>query len=222
MRKDVEEKVEKILKEIVEEANQKETRSALRNGKNEILRRIVHVCIPLTLIYYIIPPEMWGYMGRENGLFLVFISLLIFEAIRIKKKITIPGFRHYEARRLSAAAWAGTALFISFSLFPMEIVVPSVIAMGVIDPLNGEMRRSRYYPWIPSALSIFIYFIGLSLFSNYNILIILLLSAIGGLIAVASEIPHLWIDDDFMMIITPAVILYILILAMAAAGIPMT
>ena len=222
MRKDVEVKVEKILKEIVEEANQKETRSALHSGKNEILRRIVHLCIPLTLIYYIIPQEMWGYMGRENGLLLVFISLLVFEAIRIKKKITIPGFRHYEARRLSAAAWAGIALFISFSLFPMEIVVPSVVAMGIIDPLNGEMRRSRYYPWIPSALSVLIYFIGLSLLSNYNVLIILLFSAIGGLIAVAAEIPHLWVDDDFMMIMTPTAVLYILILAMTAAGIPMT
>lgn len=223
MKKDVEEKVEKILKEIVEEANQKETRSALRDGKNEIFRRIVHICIPLTLVYYIVPPEMWGYWGgRENGLLLVFLGALIFEIIRIKKKVTIPGFRHYEAGRLSAAAWASIALFISFTLFPMEIVVPSVIVMGVIDPLNGEMRRSRYYPWIPSALSVLIYFISLSLLSNYNMLIILLLSIIGGVIAMASEIPRLWIDDDFMMIMTPATLLYVLILAMTAAGIPMT
>ena len=104
----------------------------------------------------------------------------------------------------------------------MEIVVPSVIAMGLIDPLNGEMRRSKYYPWIPGAASVTIYLVCLFLISNYNPLIILLFSATGGLVAMASEIPHLWVDDDFMMIMTPTAVLYVIIWLFTAAGIPLT
>ncbi len=222
MRGDVEEKIEKVVKNIVDEANQKEPRSALRTGKNEIIRRLVHMSIPLTLVYYAIPPEMWGYMGRETGLLIVFIFVILFEAARIKKKITIPGFRPYEARRLSAAAWAGIALFISFNLFPMELVVPSVIAMGFIDPLNGEMRRSKYYPWVPGAASIGIYLVSLYFLASYNPFVLLFLSAAGGTVAMASEIPHLWIDDDFMMIVTPPAVLSVLIWIMTALGIPLS
>ncbi len=221
MREDVEEKFEKVLKDIVEEANQKEPRSALKSGKNEVIRRLIHMSIPITLIYYLIPQAMWGYMARETGLLIAFIFVLLFEAVRIKNKITIPGFRPYEAGRLSAAAWASIALFISFNLFPMEVVVPSVLAMGFIDPLNGELRRSKYYPWIPAGASVGIYLVCLLFLGSYNPVIILLLSVTGGLVAMASEIPHLWIDDDFMMIFTPAAVLYALIWLLTVAGVPL-
>jgi hypothetical protein len=70
----------------VDEANQKEARSALHSGKNEILRRLIHMSIPLALVYYAIPADMWGYLERENGLLIIFICTLIFEAVRIWKK----------------------------------------------------------------------------------------------------------------------------------------
>lgn len=222
MKKDVQEKAEMLVQDILEKANEKEPRPALQSGKHELLRRIIHLSVPITLIYYLIPPDMWGYMMREDALVAALIILIIFEAIRIWKEISIPGFRPYEKGRLSAAAWAGIALFISFRLFPMEVVVPAVFAMAIIDPMNGEMRRSRYYPWIPAAFSILIYFIGLLALSNYGIAAVIMLSITGGLIAMASEIPHLWIDDDFMMIIVPATVLYIIIAVMDAIGIVMT
>jgi|GEM_PF-332658 len=222
MKTDVQEKAEMLLQDILAEANKKEPRPALQSGKHELLRRIVHLSVPITLIYYLIPPHMWGYMIREDALVVAFIILIIFEAIRIWKKISIPGFRPYEKGRLSAAAWAGIALFISFMLFPMEIVVPSVVAMAIIDPMNGEMRRSRYYPWIPAAFSIVIYFLGLLALSNYSIPAVFMLSITGGLIAMASEIPHLWIDDDFMMIMVPATVLYIIIAVMDVIGVVIT
>ena len=50
-----------------------------------VLRRLVHMCTPLFLVYYWIPDPLWRTnLDKRVVLVLLLVIVLIFEAIRLK------------------------------------------------------------------------------------------------------------------------------------------
>lgn len=180
-----------------------------------ILRRLVHMSSPLFLVYYWLPDPLWiGGPGRQIGLVLALLLTLLFEAIRVTKRLNIFGMRPYESNRMSAAAWAGIALVFALLFFPFKIVAPVVFGMAWIDPLCGELRKrnSRFYPNLPKVayfvlvLAIMIATIGFSIG-------VLVAAALAAPLAISVEKAKTrFLDDDFTMIMIPLMVIAIVFL----------
>jgi hypothetical protein len=173
-----------------------------------ILRRLVHVSAPLFAVYYLLPdPVVPGFIGKQPGLFILLAIILVIEALRLYFKPHIIGMREYEYHRVSAAAWTALGMTLVFAFFPIEIAIPVLIGMGWVDPLLGIMRarKSTYYPAVP----IIIYFVlivgALTYFLGLTPAVVVA-AVVATALGITSEIKKNWyIDDDFLMILVPAI-----------------
>ena len=167
-------------------------------------RRLVHLCAPLFLVYYLVPDEVYG-VDKRVWLVLLLAVVLAFEAVRLWRGWTFLGLREYEAGRVSAFAWASIGLTFTFLFFPLELAAPAVTGMAFTDPLIGELRRreSDLYPLVPAVfyfalvLAIFIALMGWSWQ-------VVLASVVGTVLAIGVErIRTKYVDDDFLMMVVP-------------------
>ncbi|MDD1771073.1 MAG: hypothetical protein LUO79_08315 [Methanomassiliicoccales archaeon] len=175
-----------------------------------ILRRLVHMCTPLFLVYYWLPEPLWpGGLTKEQGLVILLVIVLALEVIRLRRQWEIIGIRDYEYGRMSAAAWAAIAMVFTFLFFPFQLAAPVLIGMAFVDPLIGELRyhKSKLYPLLP----IIVYF-GLVL-GTLSLLIAFDARAIVATILATAAAIYLekmrwrYLDDDFLMIVPPLLII---------------
>ncbi len=177
--------------------------------EDHLLRRIIHSMTWIVLVYYLIPSEIAGYSKRSLLIILV-VSILAFEGLRLYQGWHIFGMRDYEKKQIAAYAWAAMAAGIALVLFPMHLNIVCFVGMGVVDPLIGELKyhAPRFNPIIPlltwGSLCIMLLF----LFTSYTLPIILAFSIVGSIVAVSAEYPSIIIDDDFLMVMIPLVVLY--------------
>ncbi len=174
--------------------------------RGRLLRLIIHLSTPAYLVYYFLPNPLWpGGISPQLGVIIVLIFTLALEFLRLTRKWRILGMREYEARQISAAAWAGVALTITFLFFPIEYAAPVLFGMAIVDPLISAVRKTRMYPIVPIAVYFFIALILMSLLIGPT-LKIAVASLVAALIAVAVESPKSsWVDDDFLMIVVPLI-----------------
>jgi len=98
----------------------------------------------------------------------------------------------------------------AFLLFPMPLVVAAVTGLSWTDPLIGELRkrsRLRLYPSLPMAIYFLIVIASLEMFSDMPLLAIVILASVGSIGAIAAEKPKIPVDDDFIMLVLPLVIM---------------
>jgi hypothetical protein len=177
-------------------------------------RRLVHICAPLFLVYYLIPEEIYG-IDKRIALMAVLAMILAFEFVRLWRGWTFLGMRDYEAGTVSAFAWASIGLAFTFLFFPLELAAPAVTGMAFTDPLIGELRcrKSNLYPVLPLVfyfvlvLAIFILLMGW----GWQIV---LASMVGTVLAIVVERIRIKnVDDDFQMMVVPllgmAAVLYL-------------
>ncbi len=186
-----------------------------RMDRGHILRRLVHICSPIFLIYYWLPDPLWvGGPGRQVGLVFALLLTMAFEAYRMSSHLQIVGMRPYESNRMSAAAWAGIALVFAFLFFPIQVAAPAVFGMAWIDPLCGELRKhkSPLYPNFPKvayfvlALAIMTATVGLSVGA-------LIAAGLSALVAISVEKTNTrFLDDDFTMLVIPLLVIAIVFL----------
>lgn len=173
------------------------------------IRRLVHLCAPLFCIYYFLPEELLPGVSRNEGVLLVMLFVLGFEALRLIFRIKVPGMRSYEFDRPSAAAYTAIGLTVALLYFPIELTLPVLIGMGWVDPLIGELRRndSQMNPTLPIVVYFFIMLLGLGYF--YGLTFPVLLSAtLVTPIAIFLESRRLhYLDDDIVLIIVPLLLL---------------
>lgn len=178
------------------------------DGNEKLFRRIFHSAVCLTLVYYFIPDPLFG---RSKRLYLLIILgvILVFEALRIYFGFRVAGMRTYEKRQLASYAWASIAATVTFLFFPMHLAFVTFLGMGLVDPMIGEVQIHfpKYYPYLPLISWIGIALIILTFMTAYSLLLVMLLSVIGGFVAIAAEYPSIIIDDDFLMIVTPLFVL---------------
>lgn len=177
-------------------------------GWEKMLRRAVHLSAPLFTVYYFFPADMGG-LPPKFWLILAWVAVLAFEFWRLHSKIDVPGMRVYEKERPSAAAWFFTGVVLVFLLFPFEYAFPILLGMGLIDPLNGVLRRaeSELYPLLPAIFYLLIMVIPLGFFFGLTTKI-LLASVLTTIVAMGAEgIRSNLVDDDFLMVVLPALML---------------
>ena len=175
---------------------------------HHIFRRLFHSFAWIFLVYYLVPQTIFGY-SRAFLFLIVVLIILGFEGIRLYKGWHIFGLRSYERHQIAAYAWATMAAAISLLLFPMHLAVVCLIGMGFIDPLIGELKDfwPKLYPYIPLIGWFVISMCFMRSFTDHTLLQLTLLSAIGSTVAIAAEYPRLMIDDDFLMVVVPLIVL---------------
>jgi hypothetical protein len=118
--------------------------------RGNALRRIVHLSTPAFLVYYFLPSPLWeGGPTPQLALLVTLMIVLAFEITRLVRGFRVIGMRSYEKEQISAAAWAGIALTITFLFFPLAYAAPLIFGMAVVDPVIGQVRRTKWYPVAP-------------------------------------------------------------------------
>lgn len=200
------------------------------------------------LVYYFMPdplvsvPDAWAF-HRPYGLVAFYLIPFSIEIARLAGRIRIPMTRAYEQGALASHIWFVTGAVGIILLLPAEIAAPAILATAVGDVVLGETRHMPlalhllagwgtcavsflviWRPWDGAAAGPW------------------LLAGIGGVAAVAGERlagvlsrrlgsgPRLqrgdrrgWsrllpIDDDFVMQVIPALLLWLVLSLMAIAG----
>lgn len=188
-----------------------------------LLRRGVHLCGPVLLLYYAFPSTLWGIDKR--WLLLAGIAvILLFELGRLARHWQFAGLRNYERTQLAAYAWATIGFGFAFPLFPLYLVAPVLVGLSWVDPLIGELRaRTRLrelYPVLPAIVYLDIALWTLALWSPYGYWEIVLLALLATAVALLAERPHLrYVDDDFRMFVAPLVALWAGAELLDAAGV---
>ncbi len=181
---------------------------------HHIFRRLFHSFAWIFLVYYFIPETIFGH-SRAFLFLIIVLIILSFEGIRLYNGWHVFGLRPYERHQIAAYAWATMAAAIALLLFPMHLAVVCLLGMGLIDPLIGELKdfNKQLYPYIPLIGWFAICFCFMSYLTDYNLQQLVVLSAIGSAVAIIGEYPRILIDDDFLMVVIPLVVLRVVEIA---------
>ncbi len=182
-------------------------------------RRLIHLSGSAIISYYMLPDEGW--IGLTKKLVVIFSVLLIIavDVRRIRwRDIKISCLRDYEERRIGGYVYFGVGSAILLLFFPQQISIPCIVSASLVDPLAGEMRKIGLLPsGISSTLLAFFIFFSTWLSSPIGLQIAIL----GAISTTASEfIKSRYIDDDFLMQIVPATLIYIVYFSLGKGILP--
>lgn len=177
-------------------------------------RRVFHTFAASFLIYYSLPNEQWINTLKLYIPIVIVVFALILEYFRLKERIDRKHFfrlRSYEKKRPAGYLYFGIATLILLLFFPQQIAIPCILCACFSDPIIGEIRHhsgiKKAYV-IGFFISVFFFLIT---WFKADIWIVLLVSIIGGTGAIIGEAKKFWlIDDDFMIQILPAILIFIL------------
>ena len=173
-----------------------------------LFRRGFHVGMSvLPFVYYEYAEKISDYFSINELQLVSLLTLVIVfsEAIRLKLGITIFGQRDYESHQVSALAWGGFSVGLTFLLLSEhpEFVWPLILSLSLGDPFLGEVRRKGKEPKTVFILgSIFIALIWVACWMQVGTP--LWMAFVMAPICVAAEWPRLrWIDDNATMLLIP-------------------
>lgn len=177
-------------------------------------RRVFHTFAASFLIYYLLPDDPWITTLKILIAVGIVVFVIILEYLRIKGKIRSSNFfglRIYEEKRPASYVFFGVALLILLVFFPQQIAIPCILCACFSDPIMGEIRHrlGKKEAHIGGFLTGMFFFI--ITWHTVDMPILILISIIGASAAVIGETKKFWlIDDDFMIQMLPAVILFLL------------
>ncbi len=180
---------------------------------DRVWRRILHVLGAGALLYYVLPTGFFLVAPKEYVLLAALAAIYVLEALRLAAGLELPTIRAYEAGRVGSFAIFGTAIVLAILLFPVPIACAVVLGTAVADPLAGELRRDPRFRRIDALAPFAVYaalaWAGLAAIGRWPAVPSVGLAAVAAAIAVAVERPKVrWIDDDFVMVLVPALALY--------------
>ncbi len=177
-------------------------------------RRVFHTFASCFLIYYLLPDDPWSTLLKILIAVGIVLFVIIVEYLRIKGIIhssNFFGLRIYEEKRPASYVYFGVALLILLVFFPQQIAIPCILCACFSDPIIGEIRHrlGKKEAYIGGFLICMFFF--LITWHTVDISILLPISILGASAAVIGEAKKFWlIDDDFMIQMLPAVILFLL------------
>jgi dolichol kinase len=182
--------------------------------RGHYLRRAIHMMIALAPIYYLIPEELpYVRIPRWSGLIIFLGAAVLIEVVRLVGGITFMGLRPHEARGIASFVWAAAGITIALWVFPPDIATAALVGMAFVDPLAGELRRTRGQGTLSVAIPVLVYFVIsaaiLSAYGYHSWTFVAILGVIGATSAVGAE---RWkapkVDDDFLMIVLPGLLMW--------------
>jgi len=179
-------------------------------AEESAVRRLVHLCLPVFLLYYIIPDDTWIGIDKKLVLLGALFLFIIFEFLRLAYQIRVFGTREYEMDHMAAYLWAGIGFTVAFLLFDYALVVPALLGMAWIDPLSGFLRgrKSGLYPWLPFASYLVLAAVALIVVSSFAPRSIVFIAAAGAASGIAAEHRRVrFVDDDFLMLVIPLLVM---------------
>ena len=173
-------------------------------------RRMIHVSGACTLVYYLYQDNiLWIYILKIAIILTILISAVIVEGLRLCNRLDegfLFPFRSYETKKVGAYIWFCISISMLLLLFPQQIAGPCILTSCFGDPLIGELKKKNHVLSVIAGVSacfcIFLIF-------NYHAHIALFAALIG---VVSEGIKSKKIDDDFLMPMTPAIVIYVLTL----------
>jgi len=177
-------------------------------------RRVFHTFGACFLFYYFLPDDAeWIRLLKFWVPFLILVSLVILEALRIKGKVNSKhffGLRMYEKNRVGSYLFFGVAIFTLLLVFPQQIAIPCILCASIGDPVIGEIR-SRFGGKIVYFVGFFVCMLFFAVtWYKADFWVMFFVSVVGAFGAVVGETKKFWwIDDDFMIQMVPAVLLLI-------------
>jgi len=175
-------------------------------------RRVFHTFASCFLVYYLLPDDPWITTLKILIAVGIVVFVIILEYLRIKEIIcnsNFFGLRRYEEKRPASYVYFGLALLILLVFFPQQIAIPCILCACFSDPIMGEIRHrfGKKEAYIGGFLICMFFF--LITWNTVNVSILILISILGASAAVIGEAKKFWlIDDDFMIQILPAVIIF--------------
>jgi len=186
-------------------------------------RRVFHTFAASFLVYYLLPDEPWMNLGKIVVSLLIVVWMGVVEYQRIRGDISqrrFFGLRHYEMKRPASYLYFGVALLLLFLLFPQQIAIPCILCASFTDPIIGESRfyfgRKQAY-LIGFVFSVFFFTIVWFRAEWWALLLVSLLGAAGAVIGEGKKLK--WVDDDFMIQMLPALLLWCLWQGLLVMGI---
>ena len=181
-----------------------------------LFRRGFHIGMSvIPFVYYEYAEKISEYFSITELQLVSFVTFTIIfsEAIRLKLGITIFGQRDYESGQVSALAWGGFSVGMTFILladYP-ELVWPLILSLSLGDPFLGEVRRKGLDSrTVFICGSIFIALIWIACTMQVNTP--LWIAFVMGPLCVAAEWPRLrWIDDNATMLLIPMSVVILLL-----------
>ena len=173
-----------------------------------LFRRMFHLGMSfIPLVYYEFGEKIAEALSINIVQLVSAITLIIVlsEAIRLKLGVTIFGQRDYESNQVSALAWGGFAVGMTFLTLPdsPELVWPLILSLSLGDPFLGEIRRKGFEPkdvFIYGTIFLSMVWLGCYFLFSTPIWLAILMAPI----CVAAEWPRLrWIDDNATMLLIP-------------------
>ncbi|KYK20103.1 dolichol kinase [Thermoplasmatales archaeon SG8-52-4] len=186
-------------------------------------RRVFHTFGASFLIYYMLPTDIHWINFLKSWIPIIIVNIaIVLEVLRLKGKINSDyffGLRVYEKNRVGSYVFFGVAILILLRFFPQQIAIPCILCACIADPLMGEIRN-RFgikYVYIFGFVICMLFF----MISWYkaDIRLLLIASIFGAIGAVIGETKKFWwIDDDFMIQMVPAVMLFIIWISIPYLG----
>ena len=182
-----------------------------------IIRRLVHGSLSVGAVYYWLPDSLVPNFPKWMLLVIGLAIIATIEIFRFNRNKKLPWLRPYEQKRLAAQTYAAVGATIVFLVAPMQVGVAALIAMAWADPVAGELRRfgksNRIAVLFCGITYAILAFISLAIFS-VGIVMTIALTVIMTIIGVASEATDIkYLDDDFTMLVLPAVAGTLMVLA---------
>jgi dolichol kinase len=177
-------------------------------------RRVFHTFAASFLFYYLLPNEEWINVIKIVVPIIIVICMGVIEYRRLRGTLDHQrffGLRSYEKKRPASYLYFGIALLLLFLLFPQQIAIPCILCASFTDPIIGETRyhlgKKKAYA-IGFLISLFFFLIT---WYQADWRILIFVSVIGASGALLGEAKKLrFIDDDFMIQMLPAILLFIL------------
>jgi dolichol kinase len=175
-------------------------------------RRVFHTFAASFLVYYLLPEgDLITPIKIAIPLLLV-LGMTVVEYRRLQGALDHQrffGLRNYEKNRPASYLYFGFAVVLLFLLFPQQIAIPCILCASFTDPVIGETRfylgKKKAY-LIGFLVSVFFFLITWYQSEWWILIPVLVIGATGALIGEAKKLR--FIDDDFMIQMLPALLLW--------------
>jgi len=155
-------------------------------------------------------PDIFLFLPKSWWVIITLISIISLETVRLARKRIFFGMREYERTQVSAFAWAGIGITLAFFFFEPVFVACVLFGIGWVDPLIGEMRKRKKMKWDPMVPLLFYFaitFFVLLFLSDFRLPTIIAMGILASIVAITVEFPQIKVDDDFLMVIVPLIVL---------------